>query len=277
MNTNQAGNISLPIKHRLTYTYVLSLIIALLMAVSASVGFLYPATTYPTIPLRQSFMPNDVVNLFIGVPILLGSMWLARRGRLIGLLFWPGALFYALYNYIAYIFALPLNPGFVINLALVILCVYTLIGLIANIDSAIVQQRLAGTVPERAGGGVLIVFGLLFTIRVLSVLAGALVNQTPVTDIELAVLVADFMTSPALMIGGVLLWRRGAFGYVIGIGLLFQTSMLFVGLLAFMFLQPFLTSAPFVLVDVIVVFVMGLVCSIPFARFVRGVISKRSA
>jgi hypothetical protein len=36
---------------------------------------------------------NNVGNLVIGLAILLGAMGLARRGRLIGLLFWPGALF----------------------------------------------------------------------------------------------------------------------------------------------------------------------------------------
>jgi D-arabinose 1-dehydrogenase-like Zn-dependent alcohol dehydrogenase len=30
--------------------------------------------------LVQSFVPNDVVDLFIGLSILLGPMWLARRG-----------------------------------------------------------------------------------------------------------------------------------------------------------------------------------------------------
>jgi hypothetical protein len=34
----------------------------------------------------------------IGLPILRGSMGLARRGKLLGLLLWPGALFYVLYH-----------------------------------------------------------------------------------------------------------------------------------------------------------------------------------
>jgi hypothetical protein len=50
-----------------------------------------------------------VVNLLIGLPILLGSMWLARRGQLIGLFLWPGALLFVLYNDIIYVFAMPIN------------------------------------------------------------------------------------------------------------------------------------------------------------------------
>jgi hypothetical protein len=55
------------------------------------------------------------------------------------------------------------------------------------------------------------------------------------------------------------------------LGLLFQASMLFIGLIAFLLIQPVLTDAPFSLTDVLVVAVMGLVCFVPFGLFVRGV------
>jgi hypothetical protein len=72
----------------------------------------------------------------------------------------------------------------------------------------------------------------------------------------------------------VLLWRRQAFGYVIGAGLLFQASMLFIGLLVLFVLQPFLAEVPFRLEDFVVISVMGLICFVPFGLFVRGVLSK---
>ena len=80
------------------------------------------------------------------------------------------------------------------------------------------------------------------------------------------------MIIPAWIIGGALLWRRQALGYVAGAGLLFQASMLFVGLIIFLLLQPVLTDAPFAAANVAVVFVMGLVCFIPFLVFTRGVV-----
>jgi hypothetical protein len=61
---------------------------------------------------------------------------------------------------------------------------------------------------------------------------------------------------------------------VVGTGLLFQASMLFIGLIAILLLLPLLTAAPFLPLDTIVVFVMGLVCFVPFALFLRGVASK---
>ena len=62
-----------------------------------------------------------------------------------------------------------------------------------------------------------------------------------------------------LIAGGMLLWRRKALGFVAGTGLLFQTSMLFVGLIAILILQPMLTGVDFSLIDVLVVTIMGMV------------------
>ena len=275
MSTNQKDTAKLPIRRNLTLAYVISLVVAAVMAVASVAGLLYQTIIYPTDELIQSFVPNDVVNLIIGLPILLGSTWLVRRGKLIGLLFWPGALFYVLYTYIVYVFIMPLNVAFVLHLTLVTLSAYALIGLVASIDGQAIRQRLTGAVPERAGGGVLAGLGILNFVRVTGVMVNALISQTPVAAEELALHITDFMIAPALVIGGVLLWRREALGYVTGLGLLFQASMLFIGLLFILILRPFMVGAQFVLSDVLVISAMGMVCFIPFGLFVRGAASKR--
>jgi hypothetical protein len=265
---------NLPIKVRLSLVYTASFIIALLMTIASVAGFRYRAIIYPTDELVQTFVSNDVVNLFIGLPILLGSMWLTWRGKLIGLLFLPGALFFVLYNSIAYAFALPPNWAFPLHLTLVMLSTYTLAALVASIDGKVVQQRLGDAVPERFAGGVLAGLGLLFLLRAIGVMVNALVSGTLLTKTELAVNVADFLTTPAWVIGGILLWQRKELGYVTGLGLLFQGSMLFIALSLFLLLQPLLTDAPFALADAIVILVIGSICFIPFALFVRGVATR---
>jgi len=276
MNTNQKHTANLPIRCNLTLAYAISLVVVALTAIASIAGLLYQTIIYPTDELLQSFVPNDVVNLLIGLPILLGSMWLARRGKLVGLLLWPGALFYVFYTYIVYIFSMPLNMAFLSHLMLVTLSCYAMIGLLGCIDWKAVQQRLAGSIPERAGGGVLAGLGILLFARVIIVLGNAITSQTPIPPTELALNIVDFTIAPAWVIGGVLLWRRKAFGYVTGLGLLFQASMLFIGLIFILILRPFMTAAQFVLSDVLVVFVMGMVCFIPFALFVRGATSKHN-
>ena len=92
-------------------------------------------------------MPNDLVNLLVGLPFLLGVLWLAWRGRLLGRLCWPGALLFVTYNAIAYVYALPPGWPFLLNLTLLALTLYTLIAVVAQIDGAAVQQQLAGHAP----------------------------------------------------------------------------------------------------------------------------------
>jgi hypothetical protein len=249
-----------------------SLAIALLVTVGSVTGLVFQDAIYPTDELQQTFVANDVVNLLIGVPILLGAVWLARRGKLIGLLLWPGALFFVIYNAIAYVYALPMGWAFVLDLVLLALAIYALAGLVACIDGAQVGERLDGKVPERWAGGVLMGLGILFLVREIGVLASAIAGGDTLPRAEMAVLVADALIMPAWIIGGALLWRRRDVGYVTGTGLLFQGSMLFIGLLIFLLLQPVLTGAAFGLADVVVVFVTGLVCFVPFALFVRGVV-----
>jgi hypothetical protein len=276
-HTNQTRNITLPIRYSLKLSYWLSLIIATLMATVSITGLLYGTIVYPTNDLFQAFVPNDVVNLFTGVPVLLGSMWLTYQGQLIGLLFWPGALFFVLYNYIAYIFAIPFNLVFLPCLMLVMLSIYTLINLMASIDGSRVKQQLLGIVPEKIAGGILVGLGLLFSLRVIGIMINALINQTPITTPEFAVLIADFLITPAWVIGGVFLWQRQSLGYMTGMGLLFQASMLFIALIIFMILQPLLTTVPFSWTDITVVFGMGMICFVPFGLFLRSIISYHSS
>ncbi len=263
---------SQPIKGNLGLATIASLIVTIMMAGVSVAGIFYPDKIYQEDELLEAFIANDVVSLVIGVPILLLSMWLARRGKLIGLLFWPGALFYVGYNYFVYVFAMPLSWEYILYITLLALSLYTTISLVTSIDGEDVQRRLAGFVPERLAGGVLVSLSTLFLVRAIGEMVGALANQTPVSDTELALLVVDFLMAPAWIIGGVLLWRRQALGYVGGTGLLFQTSMLFIGLIMIMLLQPLLTDAAFSLIDIVVVFIMGLICFVPFVLFVRGVV-----
>lgn len=262
---------SIPIKRNISYIYAASFLIAILSAIVSISNFLYRDLVYPTEELLQAFIPNDIIVLFIGLPILLGSMWATRKKRLLGLLFWTGALFFGLYNSIAYIFALPFSWGFFMHLTLLVLGIYTLAALIANIDGGIVKKRLYGAVHERTSGGIVAGFGIFFLIRVFIVIGGALVQGEALTETELAPNISDLFIGPAFVVVGVALWKKNVLGYVCGLGLLFQASMLFIGLIIFLLLQPLLTTASFVATDVIVVSLMSLICFVPFTLFVRGV------
>jgi hypothetical protein len=263
-----------PRTENLARFYALSRVVALLLAAASLAGLLHPANIYPTEELRRAFLANDVVNLLVGLPVLLGSLWAARRGSLLGMLFWPGALFYVTYNSIAYAVAMPFTVAFVVNLTLVILSIVAMFGLLSSLDGTAVQAQIAGKIPERYIAGTLIGFGMLFFLMAVGKVISFATGQAAITWAEVSVQIADLVITPCWVVGGILLWRKQPLGYLSAAGLLFQASMLFVGLLIFFILQPFVAGVPFPVGDFVVIAVMSLVCFIPFGLFVRGVLKK---
>jgi hypothetical protein len=266
-----------PVKRDPKIPFMLSIIGAVLMATISLCSLLYSSIIYPTDELLQSFVANDVANLVVGLPILLGSMWLTKRGKLVGLLLWPGALLFVLYNYIAYVFGTPFSPLTFAYVMLVLLSAYSALVLLNGIDKKSVKKILSTDVPLKTACLVLVLFGVFFTFRAIGIVAEAGMNQLILPLSEIGVLIADVVISALFIAGGVLLLRRNSIGYVSGLGLLFAASMLFISLILVLLLQPVLTNAAFAPIDVIVVFVMGLICFIPFAFFTRRVLSKEKS
>ena len=251
----------------------LTLILAALMGGASLLGLILTDWVYPSQALLQSYLTNDLVNLLLGLPILLVPVWLIRRERWVGLFCWPGAVLYILYNSIAYLTGLPFGLVPLVHLVIVVLCALILLGFLRNVDRSVVQSAFSERVSERLGGWVLLVFGVLFIGRAASEFSEMLNTGALGPTPDLGVLVADLVLSTAWILGGTALIRRRPLGYVSGLGLLFAGSMLFIGLIVFLLLQPLVTGAAFVLTDVVVVAVMGLVCFIPFGLYARGVIS----
>ena len=264
----------LPFKIKSSFIYGVTWLIALLMVIVSLAGILYRNQIYSNETLLNTFLPNDVVNLIFGLPALLGCILLSRRDSLIGLLCWPGALLFVLYNYIAYVFALPLNMLFLLHLSLVMLSLYALFYLLANMDTALIANHLQDTFPQKLTAGVLMTLGSLFFVRVIAVIIQPLNGSASLSTAELAVNVADFLITPAWIISGVQLWRRQAWGFGSAPAMLFQASLLFLALLAFLLLQPLFTGAPFAAADVFVIGIMGLVCWVPFGLLLRSMLTR---
>jgi hypothetical protein len=226
---------------------------------------------YATTELQQSYLTNDVVNLIVGLPVLVGAIWFARRGSLLGLLLWPGALLYVVYNYLAYAFGNPLGWLTFVSLSLVVISVLAIINLIGSIEAEEVKERLVDTVPRRFAGWVMIIFGIFFIFRIAGIITSAFTEQMPLPFTEIGVAVADVTLSILLIAGGVLLLRRKALGFVAGLGLLFAASTLFIGLLIYFILQPFVLDVFFAWGDFLVVLLMSLLCFVPLGLYVRGI------
>lgn len=231
-------------------------------------GLFAPESTYATEEAILAFVSTDALTLLVALPILLLTMWFASRGSLIGLLCWPGALFYVTYTYIPYLLDAPFSAFFLAYLLLVILSGYTFIGLIANLDTNAIQQRLQGEVPARFGASVLILLGTFFLVNIV---ANALNALSDPALMEISLWVADAVLAPLLVIGGVLLWQHQAVGYSVGSGLLLLISVLALGVIPVVIYQDSAQGLPFDTESFIVLLFMGLLCLIPFLLFLRGI------
>jgi hypothetical protein len=277
---------ALPVRRDLTLAYALTLVVAALVALVSAAGLaLGPAGLYGVDPkaaagivasaagvLVPGFRAHDGFNLAVGLPVLLGALWLARRGSLAGLLLWPGALFYVLYTYALYLVGAPFGALFLAYVGLVVLSAYTTIGLVASVDREAVRSRLAGVVPARAGGGVLVALALLTLGQdAAGAAVAALAGAGSVDPVARHVWTVDLVVEvPAVLLGGVLLWRRAALGYVAGAGLLLQFGLTPVALAAIMALQPWLTAAPIDGGTIAGVLVFAAVPFAPLVFFVRA-------
>lgn len=263
----------LPLTRTLKPVYWLSAVSGTLMTAASLGGLLFTSAFYPTDELQRAFLANDLVNLIIGLPALLAAVWLARRGKWVGLLTWPGALLYVLYNYSVYLLGIPLGLLTIAYLTLVLLSAWGFVLLLARIDRPAVGERLYGEVPVKFAGWVLVLFGVGFLARAVGMFAEAGSTQTVLPMTEVGLLAADMIFSALWITGGISLLRRQPLGYTGGLGLLLTGCTLFIGLIIVLLVGPILTEAVFAPVDVIVVALMGLVCFVPFGLYLRGVMS----
>ncbi len=218
--------IGLPVKRDLTLAYASSLVVSLGIAVASVAGLvggsdgLYEVES----PLVLVSQGGDAANLIVVLPALLGSLWFVWRGSLIGLLLWPGALFYALYAYAVYLAGAPYSLLLFGYVALVTLSSFTLIGILASIDGEEVRRRFASA-PTRRVGGALVVIGVAAYAGLAATAVNVLGSATSEAGIRPQWAVDCALGTPVLLIGGALLWRRAPLGYVAAAGLLLVSGL----------------------------------------------------
>jgi hypothetical protein len=119
----------LPVIRELTIAYVVSLLVIACLVVSSAAGLLFGRRGLYDLNLTTlaSFLTQDVLSLLAAAPLLLGSMWTARRGSVGGPLVWMGTLFYVAYASSYALFGNRLSPLFLLYAAIVSMSLYALL------------------------------------------------------------------------------------------------------------------------------------------------------
>ena len=201
---------------------ILSILIAILAAV-ASAGGLFLDGLYRDNPFVTAvWKGNDAVTLFVAVPLLVIALILAQRGSKRAQLIWMGSLDVILYSYAFFLFAAALNWFFLIYVALFTLPIFALLFGLINLDAEAISEQFRPRTPVKWIAGYMIFVALgLTTVYLLQFLGFVASGEIPAivlkTDHPTNVVPAlDFsMVIPWLVLGGIWLWQRRPWGYVI--------------------------------------------------------------
>lgn len=196
--------------------------IAILLAVAAGSGVfvlgLYRDTTYLVVQARG----QDAITLFVVLPAMVISAFLAVRGSQRARLVWLGGLIYLVYTYVGYAFAVRFNPLFLVYVALLGCSTYALIGGLVSTDRMGIKAGFTLNTSIKALSIYLVVIaGLFYLIWLSDAVPASLVgkasqslidNGTPTNFIQ--VLDMAWML-PAMVITAVSLWRSQPLGYTL--------------------------------------------------------------
>ena len=127
-----------------------------------------------------------------------------------------GVLFYFAYSYYFFLVG-AFNDLFLVYVAVVATSLYALLALLFRIDADALKAQFADRAPVRRTATFFIVTASLFIVMwgglsVASVLAGT----TPGSVVHLVVAIDGAVLLPLLLFGGLKLWRREPWGYVLG-------------------------------------------------------------
>jgi multisubunit Na+/H+ antiporter MnhC subunit len=178
-------------------------------------------TTWATGALRG----GDLATLVLVVPGLIATTLLARRGSVRARLVWGGLLGYGVYNFAFYVFGAAFNDLFLVHVVAFSASIFAVIAWAAELDAPAIAARFGPRTPRRSVAvllvGVAAVFATLWTTFSLiyavtgrlSLGAATLAGMHLVFALDLSLMV------PSMAIGGLWLWRRRPWGYVLATAL----------------------------------------------------------
>jgi len=202
---------------------LLSVPLAILTAIASYAGIFIESTYARETTLYTSQgIGQDIVNLFIVVPILLVASFFASRKSKLGLLVWSGAIFYLAYSYTIYSFGLHFNQLFILYCAILGLSFYSFVYFILSAHKVNAAELFSDKISTLSTGVFLIVIAVLFYFIWLSELIPSInQNETPKSVIESGLLINPVhvldlaICLPALLITGIALIQKRSIGFLL--------------------------------------------------------------
>jgi hypothetical protein len=198
--------------------------------------------SHDSVSMAAQAIAQDYVTLFLGVPLLLLSFYMYRKGFLKGSLLLTGTLGYFLYTYASYSFLSMYNSMFLTYVALMSASFFAFILMMMSFDVDNLPLFFSEKMPVKFLGGFLLfvsfVFGMMWTGK----LGFPLLNDTPPADLQhyttfvIQALDLGFVV-PAGLLAGILLMMRKPFGYLLAPVIIIKEITLLTALTAMILLQ----------------------------------------
>ncbi|MEH7492837.1 hypothetical protein [Neobacillus niacini] len=197
---------------------------------------------HDSVSMAAQAIAQDYVTLILGVPLLLISFYLYRKGSLKGSLLLTGTLGYFLYTYASYSFLSMYNSLFLIYVALMSASFFAFILMMMSFDVENLPLFFSEKMPVKFLGGFLLfvsfVFGMMWTGK----LGFPLLSNIPPADLQhyttfvIQALDLGFVV-PAGLVAGILLIMRKPFGYLLTPVIIIKEITLLTALTAMILLQ----------------------------------------
>jgi hypothetical protein len=202
--------------------YILSGSLAVVATAAALLSFLFPSLLTGSKVATGNLRGTALAILVVGLPVLVTAMRVAARGSARGLVVWVGTLAYLLYQAVLFCFATPLNNLFLVYVAYLGLCFWSLVTLLLRFDLAAFEQRLSARMPARPLAGVALTLVVLNAYAWLSQIVPATFSSRPgslMKDTGLLtnpVFIQDLaIWLPVLTAAGIASWNRKPWGLLV--------------------------------------------------------------
>ncbi len=230
---------------------------------------------YDTVSGAAQERAQDVVTLVVGLPLLLVSLALYRRGSLRGGLLLAGTLGYFLYTYASMAFLTAFNSLFLVYVAAFSLSLYAFVLTLMSIDVAALPARFSAHLPRRGIAALLYVLGgLLFLMWMGRIAPATLQGSAPAGLESYSTLVIQTMDLglivPLAFVAGTLLLRQRPFGYLLSSVVLLKGVTMGIALTA-MIVGQLLAAVPVDLPAIIIFPLFAVVNIVMAAQLLRHV------
>lgn len=174
---------------------------------------------YDTVSSAAQQQGNDVVTLFVALPLLFVATALAFRGSLRGRLLLTGTIGFFLYTYLSMCMLTAFNALFLVYVALFGLSLYAFILCMLSFDLDSLPGHFSDKLPRGWIATLLFVIGAFLSLTWLGRIIPPLVQNTPPrldNGITMVIQAMDLaLIVPLAFLAGILLLRHNAWGYLL--------------------------------------------------------------